>query len=156
MKSKILLDDVHCYKITGFSKTEFEDISSYIKNIKKSKNRTKNELIALYMFWARKALDQESLSYYKRSSSQPQISNELRQIRESIYKYFTPKFIGFKNKNREFFIRHNTPSVKQLFDVDENTICLLIDGGYQRIEQSQNNDFQSNTYSGLFLAVGLF
>jgi hypothetical protein len=144
------LDDDHCFKITGFTKKEFEDFSKYIKNIKKSNNRTEGELIALYMYWARKALDQESLSYFKRSSSQPQISNELKQIRKSIYKNFTPKFIGFKNKYREFFTSHNTPSVKKLYDVDENTICLLIDGGYQRIEHGQNNDFQSNTYSGQY------
>lgn len=44
------LDDDHCKKITKWTKEEFLRFSNYIKRIRNTKNRTKEEMIALYRF----------------------------------------------------------------------------------------------------------
>ena len=41
---------------------------------------------------------------------------------------FTPHFLGFKNKNRDFFSSNNTTTVRELFEVDENTVVFICDG----------------------------
>jgi hypothetical protein len=141
------LEDQHCIDITGWNKQEFLNILKYIKKIRNTKHRTKSQLVALYKYWLRKGVDQQTLAFFK-GCEQRQISSELATIRNSIYKYFTPHYIGFKNKTRDFFIKHNTPTVKKLYDIGDNCLIIICDGGYQRIQKSVNNEFQSGTFSG--------
>ena len=83
------------------------------------------------------------------NSSQQKVSNELHQIREKIYRFFTPHWLGFSGKSRDFFLAHNTPTVMELysFSKKDNRLVFILDGGYQGNEKSVNNNFQANTYS---------
>ena len=142
------LEESHCKNITGWSKDEFVNFLRHIKNIRNTKHRTKAQLIALYKYWLRKGIDQQSLSYFKKNSSQRQISRELEQARIAVYNQFTLLNLGFKHISRDFLIGQNTPSVNELYQIDKNTLVLIFDGGYERCEKSVNNEFQSNTFSG--------
>jgi hypothetical protein len=143
-----LLDD-YCYEITGWTKADLIRCSKYIRDTRDSKNRTIGMLIAMYRFWLRKAVDQKTLSYLKLNSSQQHVSNELEQIRVKLDQFFTPHWIGFEGKNREFFLAHNTPTVMELYSIkkEDRRLCLFADGGYQNNEKSKNNDLQADTFS---------
>ena len=140
------LDENLCLKITGWSRTEFDRFSQNITSIKDTAGRTKEELIAIYRYWLLKGLDQSTLSLLKCNTTQQQISHFLAQIREALNKDIVTKFLGAK-MGKEFFLNHNTTSVKILHDFKDETLAVIVDGTYTRLEKSANNDFQYLSYS---------
>ena len=141
------LTEDHCMKITGWTKAQFVEFSRQIVNINKTKHRKKNELIALYRYWLRKGMNQQSLAFYGETWTQRSISRYLNQIRKAINEQFVPRYLGAASRDREFFISHNTETSRVLYNLDENNLVLIGDGTYCRIEKSADNAFQYNTYS---------
>ena len=56
------------------------------------------------------------------------------------------QFLG-ANKGRDFYLRHNTESVRILHDLTDETLAVIADGTYTRLEKSSNNEFQYVSYS---------
>jgi hypothetical protein len=98
-------------------------------------------LIAIYLFWLRKGIDQSSLALFKNQTNQRQISHYLSQIRAAINSDFVPFYLG-AHKGREFFLRHNSKTAKVLHEMDDKTLAVVVDGTYTKLEKSSNNDFQ--------------
>jgi hypothetical protein len=145
-KDMALLEDDLCKKITGWCKIDFIRFSEYIKNIRDTAGRTKEQLIAIYRFWLLKGLDQSTLAMLKFDTSQQQISHYLCQIRNAINNEFVPQFLG-AHKGKDFFLKHNTQSVKILHDFEDDCLAIIADGTYTRLEKSTNNEFQYLSYS---------
>ena len=82
----------------------------------------------------------------KSNTTQQQISHYLSQIREAINRDFVPLFLG-ANKGKQFFLQHNTESVKILHELQNDELAIIVDGTYTRLEKSSNNDFQYVSYS---------
>ena len=142
------LSDEHCYKVTGWSKKQFIDFSSYITSMNENIGRTKEQLIALYRYWLRKGLDQYTLSaLFSQTKTQSQISKYLDQARRAIYKDFVPFFLGAKSRTRDFFLKHNNKMVTELHGIDKDCLVVVIDGTYTRLEKSINNQFQYACWS---------
>ena len=64
------LSEDHCMKVTGWTKGQFVEFSRQIVNINNTKHHKKNELIALYRYWLRKGMNQQSLAFYKETWTQ--------------------------------------------------------------------------------------
>ena len=140
------LDDDLCKKITGWNKLTFITFADMITRIRDTTGRTKEQLIAIYMYWLRKGLDQSTLALFKNETSQRQISHYLFQIRTAINSEFVPKFLGAK-KGKEFFLKHNSKTTQVLHDMDSETLAVVVDGTYTKLEKSSNNNFQYFSYS---------
>jgi hypothetical protein len=140
------LEESLCFKVTGWNKLTFIQFAEYIKNIRDTAGRTKEQLIAIYLFWLRKGIDQSSLALFKNQTNQRQISHYLSQIRAAINSDFVPIYLG-AHKGREFFLRHNSKTAKVLHEMDDKTLAVVVDGTYTKLEKSSNNDFQYLTYS---------
>ncbi len=142
------LDEKLCTEVTGMSKERFLQLVSFINNktLYDTKARCKAELIAIYIFWLRKGIDQLSLSFLKSKSNQQQMSHYLSQARMAIYKDFTPQFLG-ADKSRDFYLRHNNTTVNVLHCLKEDELAVIADGTYTRIEKSANSNFQYASYS---------
>ena len=140
------LDDALCLKITGWTKEQFISFSKFIKRVRDTCGRTKEQLIAIYRYWLSKGIDQCTLAMLKCNTSQQQISHYLAQIREAMNDEFVPLFLG-ANKGKEFFLKHNTNSVKILHELDNDVLAVIADGTYTKLEKSANNDFQYLSYS---------
>jgi len=142
------LDERLCIHVTGLTKEVFLQFSSKInsKSIYKTKARCKTEILAIYLFWLRKGIDQLSLSFLKSNTSQQQISHYLNQARFAIYKDFTPEFLG-ANKSRESYLNHNNITTSVLHSLKNDELAVIADGTYTRIEKSSNNSFQYHSYS---------
>lgn len=78
------LTESHCLHVTGWSKDEFLRFSDYIINVKNTKHRKKNEMIALYRYWLRNGMSQSSLALYGNNWKQRDISRYLDKIRNAI------------------------------------------------------------------------
>jgi hypothetical protein len=122
------------------------EFTAYIKNVRDTAGRTKEQLVAIYRYWLMKGLDQNTLALLKCNTSQQQISHYLEQIRNAMNEEFVPQFLGTK-KGIEFFLKHNTESVKILHDFTDETLAVIADGTYTRLEKSSNNEFQYVSYS---------
>ena len=140
------LDDALCLKITGWTKVQFNTFSNYIKNVRDTCGRTKEQLIAIYRYWLSKGIDQCTLAMLKCNTTQQQISHYLAQIRQAMNDEFVPLFLG-ANKGKKFFLQHNNESVKILHELENDVLAIIVDGTYTRLEKSSNNDFQYLSYS---------
>ncbi len=135
-------------KVTGWNKDEFLNFSEYIFGISDTKNRTKHQLIALYRYWLRTGIDQKSLALlFGNETKQQQISLYLDEARVAINKYFVPRYLGAKN-DRSFYLQFNTKMSHSILNLATDNLVVIMDGTYNQIEKSANNDFQYKTYSG--------
>ncbi len=82
----------------------------------------------------------------KCNTTQQQISHYQSQIRNAINIEFAPKFLG-ANKHRQYFLKHNTQSVKILHDFTDDMLAVIADGTYTRLEICANNNFQYLLFS---------
>ncbi len=142
------LDDTECLKLTGWTKDEFQRFASCITSINDNQHRSKEQLIALYRYWLRTGIDQQSLaSMFNENIKQNRISDYLAQIRKAIYKEIVPSYLGVTH-DRNFYLNWNTIMTNGLFDLNYDDLVVVADGTYCRIEKSANNVFQYDTYSG--------
>jgi hypothetical protein len=142
------LEEDYCLSMTGWTKDEFIEFSSYIFSIHNTEQRSKHQLVALYRYWIRSGVDQKSLAkMFGNGAEQNVISNYLDQIRTAIYKDFVDFFLG-AHQERKFYLKFNTFMTHTLHHLREDDLVVVADGTYTRIEKSRNNDFQYKTYSG--------
>jgi hypothetical protein len=142
------LEDSHCKNITGWSKKEFIEFSDMLTSICNTKNRTKEQLLALYRYWLRNKITEQSLAYmFGNKMKQYQISRFLQQIRKCINNDVVPYYLGAK-QDREFYLKYKTNSTSIIHDLEKDHLALVADGTYCKIEKSANNSFQYKTYSG--------
>jgi hypothetical protein len=127
-------------------KETFNDIFKLYQKCKRHERSYERKLVAIYRYWLSKGIDQCTLSMLKSNTSQQQISHYLSQIRIAINNDFVPFFLGAK-KDKEYFIQHNTESIKALHNLDNETLAIVVDGTYTKLEKSSNNDFQYLSYS---------
>lgn len=62
-------------------------------------------------------------------------------------KDFVPYFLGARSRSRDFFIGHNNVSSEELHQLDGDTLSIVVDSTYTRIEKSANNQFQYDSWS---------
>lgn len=141
------LDNKDCIEITGWPKNVFLQFCSFLTSINNSDHRSIEELVALYRYWQRKGIDQLSLSKLMDKTTQQDVSRYLSQIRDAINKDFVPYFLGAKHRSRKFFIKNNTSTAKELYNINNDTLAIVVDATYTRLEKSSNNDFQYSTWS---------
>jgi len=122
------LNEFHCKQITSWTVSEFIRFSSYLTSWKKSDGRDKDEIIALYRYYMKKGLTQATVAILRGNTSQREISRYLEQMRHCINQDFVPYFIGIVNRNREFFLSHQTPTCKIIFKLSDEILVLLADG----------------------------
>jgi hypothetical protein len=140
------ISEDECFKITRWTKEQFNAFSKFINSVYDTAGRTKEQLIAIYRYWLRKGIDQSSLAMFKNTTSQQQISHYLSQIRIAINKDFVPFYLG-ATKGRDFFLQHNNDCTKELFQLRDTDLAIFVDGTYAKLEKSSNNQFQYNCWS---------
>ena len=104
------LDSELCISITNLTKDEFIFLFKDIKSIKKSSKRTKEQAIAIYLYWLKTGLSQKMIAIFFGFKSRLSIQKICRQVREAISKDFRPSYLGkFEKKSsrpydRKFFL----------------------------------------------------
>ena len=110
-------------------------------------NRTKTQALAIYLFWLRKGLDQNTMGEIFGFEHWQSISNICEQVRDAMLKDFMPKYLGIDHLTREQWVSQNTEMVNELFDFDNNQLAFVADGTYLYCQKSSNYHFQRKTYS---------
>jgi len=146
------LDNQHCLNITGWQKADFIEFCSLIKSLCNTHKRSKEQLIALYRYWLHTGMHQKDLALmFGPDTKQREISHYLHQARTAINKDFVHHYLG-ANKEREFFLKFNTKMTQKLHNLTEDTLVVVADGTYCKIQKSKSNNFQYLTFSQQKLA----
>jgi hypothetical protein len=122
------LNEAHCKLITSWTKEEFIRFSSFLTSWKKSEGRDKNEIIALYRYYMKNGLTQATIAILRGNTTQRQVSRYLEQMRICIYDDFVPFFLGIINRSRDFFLQHQTPTCKMIFNLEDDVLVINADG----------------------------
>ena len=117
-----------CLKVTGFTKDEFFVICETVKSLKKSPTRSKEQAIAIYLFWLKTGLDQNSIALYFGLKNRFIVQKCCHQTRTALTKDFVPIHLGSNSLSREDWVSQNTPLIKELFNLDDKQLALIADG----------------------------
>ena len=109
------IDDKTCIRTTGFTIREFQTIKEYLKDMRNREERSINQALAVYLFWLKTGLDQETLAAYFGIDDRRVVARYCEQIRDGLLKYFVPKNLGTQHLSRQEWINNNTPIVEELF-----------------------------------------
>ncbi|XP_065675501.1 uncharacterized protein LOC136091722 [Hydra vulgaris] len=137
-----------CFQNTGFTKDEFLYLVSELKTIKNSFKRSKEQALAVYLFWLKTGLDQNSIACYFGLSCRSKVQKYCHQIKTSLSADFVEKNLGAKSQSRKDWLLNNTDMIKDLFDLKEEQLAIIADGTYLFCEKSSNNTLQRKLYSG--------
>ena len=94
------LDGDLCLRTTGLNLDEFFSLSSQLVSIKDSPVRTKDQSLAVYLFWLKTGLDQQTIATYFGNIDRFQVKNYCAQSRKALIKDFVSSYLGSKNKKR--------------------------------------------------------
>lgn len=122
------LEETHCKLITSWSKDDFIRFSSYLTSWRDSFGRKKNETIALYRYYMKTGLTQTTIALLRGNTTQRDVSRYLEQMRKCILNDFVGHFLGIKCRSKEFFLAHQTPTCKYIFNLTDDTLVLIADG----------------------------
>ena len=138
---------------TGYSSQQFNEILQYlIENdefeMRNSKERKVSQALAIYLYWLKTGLDQQSIACHFGTVTRRQVGHYCEQIRNCLIRNYVPKHLGAKHLTREQFLLHNSEVSKSLFNLEDNRLSLIADGTYCYIQKSSNFFFQRVQYSG--------
>jgi len=97
-----------CFSYTGFTKDEFTLILNTLKSLNNSPARTKEQALAIYLFWLKSGIQQTLISTIFDLNSRQKVSDYCAQVRISLFKDFVPIYLGSNHLSREEFLQKNT------------------------------------------------
>ncbi|CAG2184344.1 IQSEC [Mytilus edulis] len=142
------LSDGDYYNLTGLSKQQFNELSSYIVSARQTNVRSVRTCIAVLLTKLRTGLPNHILGTIF-SLAKSQVQRCIHSARVSLMQDFVPHFIGFQHISHEDFVRnHTTPIAKTLFANDsEDAAIIVMDGTYIYLQKSADYEFQRLSYS---------
>ena len=90
------LDEDLCKSITTLTKDEFIFLTTCLDSIKNSNRRSKEQAIAIYLYWLKTGLTQNMIALFFgfKASERLLIQTVCRQVRNAFSKDFVPKYLG--------------------------------------------------------------
>ena len=144
----VICEEDH-HSLLGISKDSFNDLTSSIISLKKSRNRSIKNAVGILLFKLKSGLSNGLLATLCGLSSRRQVAEIVKRARVALVRDFVPLNVGFHHLTREHIIDRLTTDIsKQLFsDPISDTVILVLDGTYIYIQKSSSYKFQRLTYS---------
>ncbi|CAL8113575.1 unnamed protein product [Orchesella dallaii] len=141
--------DEDCRAFFGLKKIDFDTLFSYIQqHLYKSALRSAKTALAIFLAKLRLGVSQDVLAKLFGVKNQPNVSKVIHRIAKLLEQHFVPQNLGVGHMSREVIENvHNPTFVRQMFEVPNENIVLILDGTYVYIEQASDHELQSATYS---------
>lgn len=135
--------------MTGITKEQFNDLLTYVADIRDTPTRSKSTALGIFLVKLRTGLSHSVLATLFHLSGRNHVGKVVQSIRRSLMNTFVPANIGFDHITREDIIsNHTSARAKALFANDKDDIVILVlDGTYIYIEKSAAYSFQRKTFS---------
>lgn len=141
------LQDSDYQNLTGLSRDQFHELTSYIHSLRNNNNRSIKTCVAVFLTKLRTGLPNSLLSSIF-GLSETQVQRIIPSVKEELMDTFVPKHLGFQHiSHQEFCDKHTTPVARTLFTKAEDEAVLLLDGTYIFIQKSGDYYFQRRSYS---------
>ena len=89
-----LVDEKTIKSTTGLSQEHFLDLLSCLRSMRDSINRTKSQALAVYLFWLKTGLDQQTIASYFNLENRISTSHKCQQVRDALTEDFVPYNLG--------------------------------------------------------------
>lgn len=142
------IDDQTCFRTTGFRKEEFALICFKCVSLKNSPGRSKEQALAVFLHWLKTGHTQDNIAFLFGIQDRLYVSNYCDQVRQSLINDFVPEYLGYRVCSREELIEKSTETFKELYDMRNGQLAVIMDGTYCYMQKSANNEIQKATYSG--------
>lgn len=142
-----LIDSELCEKVTHRTRSEFAQIVSRCTSLRNSPCRTKEQCLAVFLFWLHYGLTLELISLFFGIKSIQRVSDYCASARFALTKDFVPLHLGAHLFPRDRLIACTTAKVRTLFGLRPTEAAAVADGTYCRCQKSDNNCLQRQLYS---------
>ena len=93
-----------CFRNTGIKRDEFLKISENLETIRNTFQRTKNQALAVYLFWLKTGLDQTTIAVHFDIEFQYEVCRYLDQVREAFMVQLAKENLGANHLSRKQWI----------------------------------------------------
>jgi hypothetical protein len=123
-ENPVNLNEKLCLKTTGLTCSQFNYLCGELGSMRNSTARSKSQALAVYMFWLKTGLAQDTIAAYFSCSvlTQQVISQYCEQVRDALSTSFVANNLGAKSLRRAELCAHNTPFVREFCENRENHI----------------------------------
>ncbi|XP_069130866.1 uncharacterized protein [Argopecten irradians] len=141
------LSDTQYREITGLTKDQFDDLTTFVKTLKSNTTRSTRSCLAVFLAKLKTGVPNHILStIFNLSISQ--VQRIIHTVRKCLMTSFVPQHLGFGHIDHDVFAEmHTTPIAKELFTSGNNDAVLVLDGTYLYIQKSSDYRFQRQSYS---------
>ena len=141
------LSDDEYITLTGFNKTQFQEITDSLLSLKNSVVRSVRTSIAAFLIKLRTGLSNKMISVLF-GLQEPQIQRIVTSVRTAFMTDFVPNNLGFHHITHEDFCKkHTTKTASTLFSSGPDDAIVVLDGTYIYIQKSSDYVFQRRSYS---------
>ncbi|XP_071181323.1 uncharacterized protein [Mytilus edulis] len=140
------LTDDDYYNLTGLTRQQFEDLSTYSTTIRQSNVRSVRTCLAILLTKLRTGLPNQIIGTIF-SLTKSQVQRSIHSARTSLQSFVTQN-VGFQHISHDDFVEnHTTATAQTLFGNNEKVAIIVLDGTYIYIQKSSDYKFQRQSYS---------
>ena len=99
-------DNEFCLDNTGLTKDEFIFLAGELTSLKSSPKRTKEQAMAVYLFWLKTGMSQELIACHFNLTNRFQVQKYCEQVRKAINSDFVMKHLGVLSRSREDWLNY--------------------------------------------------
>ena len=142
------LDPTRIFTILGITKDQLISVLNRIDFTSYKSSVPFEDACGFYLSRLRTGLSVRKLLALIPIGSYCTVTRCINQVRALLTESFVKRNLGIGTISRKRFIQeHTTQLSKDLFDVDDSSVIVVLDGTYVYIEKSSNYSFQRATYS---------
>lgn len=134
--------------LLGVTKSQFLEIFEKCKKyLYDSKNRSRENALAILLMKLRLDLSQAVLALLFGFKSQASVSSTISKVAEVVDKHYASLHVGYEHITREEALTHTSEFFHQILQTPTDSLHLTIDGTYIDIQKPSNFELQRQTYS---------
>jgi hypothetical protein len=133
--------------LLGVKKDQFFELFSICKpHLHASKNRKKENALAVLLMKMRLDVSQNVLALLFGFSSQARVSDTISHVADILDKNYAIHHVGFGHLTRDEALQHNSGFFHAIIKTPPESLHLTVDGTYIDIQKSSNFVLQRETY----------
>ena len=124
----------------SLTRDQFDNFHQYVAtDLRKSANRTTKDALAMYFIKLRLNLPQKVIRILFGISTQSKVSEAITAVSESLFRRFTPTFLGYRHLNETQLQSHQSEFLRTIFGLTPAANIIVADGTYIFMQKSSGS-----------------
>ena len=141
------LSDQQLKVFTSLSRNEFETLQNSLRFLKNSRARSASQALFVFLVKMRTGLSDEKVAGFLELPCAQRVSAYFNSVADA-FRLLVGTDFGATSLSREDLVRNTSTAARELLNLREDQVVLIVDGTYHRHQKSSNNSFQRDSYSG--------